>query len=90
MKSSKVGKRTLASVENITPFGVWLFLKGKEYFLSYQNYPYFQNRPVQQIHDVRLLHDIHLYWPALDVDLEINNLEHPEHYPLISRSFSKK
>jgi len=29
-----------------------------------------------------LLHGYHLYWPELDVDLEIDNLENPEKYPL--------
>jgi len=37
MKSSKHGKTILVSVENITPFGIWLFVKGREYFLSYGN-----------------------------------------------------
>jgi hypothetical protein len=35
MKSLKPGKNILASVENISPFGLWLFTKDKEYFLSY-------------------------------------------------------
>jgi len=26
-----------------------------------------------------------LYWPELDVDLEIDNLENPEKYPLKSK-----
>ena len=90
MESAKAGKRTLASVENITPSGIWLLIKEKEYFLSYQNYPYFQDRSIKQIQDVRLLHDVHLYWPALDVDLEIDNFEHPERYPLKTRLISKK
>jgi len=30
----------------------------------------------------QLLHGYHLYWPDLDVDLEIDNLENPEKYPL--------
>jgi len=36
MKLSKHGKSILASVENITPFGIWIFVKEKEYFLSYK------------------------------------------------------
>jgi len=72
------------SVENITPFGIWLFVKGKEYFLSYEDYPYFKDQTLSSIQNVQLLHDYHLYWPELDVDLEIDNLEHPEKYPLRS------
>jgi hypothetical protein len=34
---------------------------------------------------VQLLHKNHLYWPDLDVDLDIDSLEHPEDYPLVFR-----
>ena len=86
MKSPGRGKAISVSVENITPFGIWLFVKGKEYFLSYENYPYFKDQTLSAIQDVQLLHGYHLYWPRLDVDLEIDNLEHPEKYPLRSRT----
>ena len=86
MRSVKSGTSTLVSVENITPFGIWLFVKEKEYFLSYQEYPYFQDQTLKSIQNVKLLHDLHLHWPELDVDLEIDNLENPEKYPLRSKS----
>jgi len=82
MKSSKSGENILVSVENITPFGIWLFVKGREYFLSYKDYPYFRDQTLKSIQAVQLLHSYHLYWPELDVDLEIDNLENPEKYPL--------
>jgi len=85
MKSSKHGKNILVSVENITPFGIWLFVKEKEYFLSYHDYPYFRDQTLKSIQSVQLLHGYHLYWPELDVDLEIDNLENPEKYPLKSK-----
>ena len=84
MKSLKRGKRILVSVENITPFGIWLFVKEKEYFLSYNDFPYFKDQTLNSIQNVQLLHGYHLYWPELDVDLEIDNLENPEKYPLKS------
>ena len=84
MKSSKHGKAISVSVENITPFGIWLFVQGREYFLSYEDYPYFKDQTLKAIQHVQLLHGYHLYWPDLDVDLEIDNLEHPEKYPLRS------
>jgi hypothetical protein len=73
------------SVENITPFGVWLYVSGREYFLDYDRYPYFKDKSIKDIHNVKLLHGFHLHWPSLDVDLEIDNLEHPEKYPLRSK-----
>jgi len=82
MKSLKNGKNISVSVENITPSGIWLYVKGREYFLDYETYPYFRHRSLDVIQDVKLLHGFHLYWPALDIDLEIDNLENPEKYPL--------
>lgn len=85
MKLLKNGKNISAySIENITPFGIWLFVNDKEYFLDYKKYPYFKNKPIRSIQNVKLLHGFHLYWPDLDVDLEIDNLENPEKYPLHS------
>jgi hypothetical protein len=85
MKSLKHGRGISASVENITPFGIWLFVKEKEYFLSYKDYPYFKEQTLSAILNVQLLHGYHLFWPDLDVDLEIDNLENPEKYPLKSK-----
>ena len=90
MKSLKSGKNTSISVENITPFGVWILVGGKEYFLSYRDYPYFKDQTVRSIQNVELLHGFHLYWPDLDVDLEIDSLENPEKYPLKSRAQVRK
>jgi hypothetical protein len=84
MKSLKLGKDILISIENITPFGIWVYVDEKEYFLSYEDFPYFKEQTLNSIQNVQLLHGYHLYWPNLDIDLEINNLEHPEQYPLKS------
>ncbi|OGW37644.1 MAG: hypothetical protein A2Y97_08835 [Nitrospirae bacterium RBG_13_39_12] len=89
MKLSKRGKDILVSVENITPFGIWLFVKEKEYFLSYKDFPYFKDQTLNSIQNVQLLHGYHLYWPELDVDLEIDNIESPEKYPLKSKIIKK-
>lgn len=84
MRLLKNGKNISVSVENITPQGVWIYVKGKEYFLDYGNYPYFRNQTVKALQNVKLLHGYHLYWPSIDVDLEIDNLKNPEKYPLKS------
>lgn len=86
MKSLKNGRNISVSVENITPSGIWLYVKGREYFLSYENYPYFKDQTVRSIQNVKLLHGFHLIWPALDVDLDIDNLDNPEKYPLKYKS----
>ncbi len=86
MKLLKNGKYISVSVENITPLGIWLYVKEKEFFLSYKDYPYFKDQTLNSIQNVHLLHGYHLYWPELDVDLEIDNLVNPEKYPLRFKS----
>ena len=90
VKSLRNGKDISVSVENITPLGIWLFVKGKEYFLNFDVYPYFKDQTVKSIQNVKLLHGFHLHWPDLNVDLEIDNLENPEKYPLKSKIPEKK
>ena len=90
MKSLKNGKDISVSVENITPLGIWLFVQGKEYFLSFEAYPYFKDQTIKSIQNVELLHGFHLRWPDLDVDLEIDNFVNPEKYPLKSKIPTKK
>ncbi|MBI4430289.1 MAG: DUF2442 domain-containing protein [Candidatus Omnitrophica bacterium] len=83
MKSKKRGESTSGvEISNISKNGVWLYVNGKEYFLTYRDFPWFKNARVAEIHDVKLLHKHHLYWKTLDVDLELGSLEHLEQYPL--------
>lgn len=89
MKSLRHGKDISVCVENITPFGIWLFIKEKEYFLNYKDYPFFKDQTLSSIQNVQLLHGYHLYWPELDTDLEIDNLENPEKYLLKSKITKK-
>lgn len=89
MPSLKNGKSTsrnpVASVENITRWGIWLHVRGCEYFLDYEKYPWFRDATVSEIQDVRLVRRAYLRWPQLDVDLELACLEDPERYPLVYR-----
>ncbi|MBF0411041.1 MAG: DUF2442 domain-containing protein [Candidatus Riflebacteria bacterium] len=84
MKSSKLGKNTSIRVENITPWGIWLIIKEKEYFIDFEEFPYFKEQKINDVQNVQLLHGDHLYWPILDIDLEIDNFENPTKYPLKS------
>ena len=86
MKSAKRGKDILeAEVSNISAHGFWLFVVDREYFLSFDEYPWFRNARVNHILHVQLLHGRHLHWPDLDVDLELESLADPGKYPLIYR-----
>lgn len=88
MKSQKLGKNTSTGAEilNISPNGIWLLVRDREYFLPYERYPWFATANVRQIHDVELLFGKHLHWSALDVDIELESLEHPEKYPMTYRN----
>jgi hypothetical protein len=35
---------------------------------------------------VEFSHGRHLYWPDLDVDLDLERIEHPEKFPLVARA----
>lgn len=83
MKSVKLGKNTLpVEIQGISKFGVWLFVNGVEYFLPYEEYPWFKDAKVSAVMNVKLVNDGHLEWPDLDVDIEIESLLNPEKYPL--------
>ena len=83
MKSKKNGKNTSSvDVQNISEHGFWLFVKGKEYFLPFESYPWFKEVKVSEIQDVHLNHGHHLNWPSLDIDLELESIESPEKYPM--------
>ena len=84
MKLLKNGKNTLkAEITNISGHGFWLLLAQKEYFLSFEKYPWFKDARISDITNVELVHSHHLYWPSLDVDLSIEILNDPDKYPLI-------
>ena len=84
MKSTKRGKNTSAvEVSNISAHGFWILIKAHEYFVAFDENPWFKRATVQQILHVELHHDQHLHWPELDVDLELKALAEPEKYPLI-------
>ena len=72
-------------VTNIDSQGVWLFVEGKEYFLSYENFPWFKESKLADILNVQLCSGGHIYWPDLDVDLSTTILENPDSYPLKSK-----
>ena len=88
MKSSARGRRTSgvdAEVVSISPHGLWLALADREYQLPFDHFPWFRDATVAQIGHVVVEHGTHLRWPDLDVDLDLESIEHPERFPLMSR-----
>lgn len=75
-----------AEALNISKHGFWLKIHDREYYLAFDDFPWFRNATIAEILAVELPQPDHLYWPALDVDLHLDSLEHPEHHPLIYTS----
>ena len=72
-------------VTNVDSQGLWLLVEGKEYFLSHEDFPWFKESKLADVLSVELYSGGHIYWPALDVDLSTEILEHPDQYPLKSK-----
>lgn len=87
MRSSTPGTSTSeVEVTNVGAFGVWLLLRDREYFLPYDQYPWFREARIADVLNVTLMHEDHLHWPALDVDLCVESLDHPEVFPLVYKN----
>ncbi|MFA7237969.1 MAG: DUF2442 domain-containing protein [Phycisphaeraceae bacterium] len=86
MKSPAPGGGTSrVEVVHIHAGGLWVAVDDVEYFLPFDQYPWFRDARVADILNVELHHDRHLHWPALDVDLSVDMLANPSAYPLIAR-----
>jgi len=69
-------------VTNISSHGLWILSNEKEYFLSYEQFPWFKDKTINDITHVESFSQGHLYWENLDVDLSLDMIEHPERFPL--------
>lgn len=87
MKSAKAGG-DISKVEvlNVSPHGFWLFVAGREYFLGFDDFPWFRAASVGQLFNVEFSHGDHLYWPELDVDLDLDRIARPDDFPLVARA----
>lgn len=74
-------------VTNISGHGFWVFddRTQREYFLPFRDFPWFAKASIEQISSVVREGVSVLHWPALDVDLDLDRIEHPERYPLLAR-----
>ncbi len=87
MSSLAHGNSTSAvEVTNISAHGIWLLVRDKEFFMSYDNFPWFKNQSVASITHVEAPSDNHFHWPDIDVDLTFESIKHPEQFPLIAKN----
>ena len=87
MKSATVGS-DISQVEvlNVSPHGFWLLVAGTEYFLGFDEFPWFRHATVGQLFHVEFSHGQHLFWPDLEVDLDLERIAHPAQFPLIAHA----
>ena len=87
MKSANIGT-DISKVEvlNVSPNGFWLLVHEREHFLAFENFPWFRGATLQQLFAIELLHGDHLYWPELDVDLDLERIQHPEKFQLVAKT----
>ena len=83
MNSSAHGIITLGTeVTHVSSHGIWLLSEGREYFLSYDDFPWFKDAPIGKVLNIEDASPGHFHWPDLDIDLGLDTIEHPEKYPL--------
>lgn len=86
MKSVQLGNNIFpAEVTNISRHGIWMLIDNQEMFLPFSHFPWFQDASIKQILHVEMPSENHLYWPELDIDLDVNSILYPENFPLVSQ-----
>jgi len=71
-------------VSGVTWRGFRLLLDDEELFVPFVEFPWFRSASVERIFHVERPQPHHLYWPELDVDLNMESIRRPECFPLVS------
>lgn len=71
-----------AEVTGASPIGFWLLVADREYFVPFADYPDFLQATIGQLYQLEQLSPNQVYWPDLDIDIDLNALEEPERFPL--------
>ena len=82
-KSKNAGVSTDIEVTSISRHGFWLYLGGRELFLSFKDFPWFADARIADITHVEWPSPNHLYWPDLDIDLSVDSIECPKDFPIV-------
>lgn len=83
MNLSVVGKNTLdVEVSHISAHGIWLLTENKEFFISYEEFPWFQDAKIRDVFAVEQPRQGHFYWSHLDIDLSVEIIQNPKRFPL--------
>lgn len=66
---------------DISEHGIRLLAHGREFFMPYEEFPWFRDQSAEPILNVEEPSPSHFYWPELDVDLTEEIIEHPDRFP---------
>lgn len=88
MVNSSVHGNSTSGVEvlSLGPLGLSLRWNGKDFFLRYEDFPWFRNQPASAVRNIEQPMPGHFHWPELDVDLTDEMIEYPERFPLKART----
>jgi hypothetical protein len=73
-------------VSAVTRNGIWLLLGDEELFLPFDDFPWFRSAPATAIFQVERPLAHHLYWPELDVDLDVASIRRPTDFLLVAQA----
>ena len=91
MKSKTRGKNiSKVDIVSVSRYSMWLNAGGKEYVLPYAKFPWFKYAKPGQLNNVQFLHGHHLFWPELDIDLDLDCISNPKNYPLEAKIIHKR
>ena len=86
MRSAPRGESTSSpEVKDVSRDGLSLRVGREEFFLAFEDFPWFRRAPIEKVRHVEQPSPEHLSWPDLDIDLSIESIRHPERFPLVSR-----
>jgi hypothetical protein len=72
-------------VTHVSKHGFWLLLGNEELLLPFEKFPWFKQATIEQLSAVEWPTPDHLYWPDLDVDLDVRSIRSPDDFPLMSQ-----
>ena len=87
MSSGQLGEISSGpEVTHISSHGIWVLAEAEEFFLPYEDFPWFRSATVTAVLNLEQPTPGHLYWPDLDVDLSVDTLRNPDRFPLKAKS----
>lgn len=71
-------------ITNISTYGLWMLIDDREYFLSYDDFPWFKNQTINNIAEFEVFGNNSIYFNNLDIDLNLDMIKNPQKYPLLA------